>query len=175
MRFNSWLKQVWKNQTNTSEQLIKDKPLWTENDRAPVNIEYKMHLNATELTSNQHLIDSVAKKIIRQDYSKRQYAGKKEKEIMQDKQRVYQYESYRTQHVHLVPNKANRLDVFVEKTYLGKLPQEYTSKTVEFLQSTVVMAFAYIKGGPYKYFDRETQSVKEGIEPFDLNIYIQFS
>jgi hypothetical protein len=174
LMLKSWFGRFLKRITNQSDQLIKDKPLWTEGDRAPVNIEYKMQLNASELTSNQELIDSIVKKLIQQDTSKRQYAGRSDKEFFKHKQRVYQYESYRTQNVKLVPN-ANRFDIYVEGVYIGKLPKEYTKETKHFLQSTVVMAFAYVTGGPYKFYDKKAYRVKQGKEPFDINIYIQFS
>lgn len=175
MRFLTNLHQFWRHYTNQSEHLIKNKSLWTEGERAPINIEYKLHLNASELTSNQQIINSVVKKLITHDSSKRQYAGRSDNELMRYKKQIYQYESYQTQNVKLVPNHAKRLDVYVEDIYLGKLPQEYTKEAVRFLQSAIFMAFAFVKGGPYKYYDEKSEKVKEGSDPYDLNIYFQFS
>lgn len=175
MGFIQRFHQFWNKQSNQPDQFIKDKPLWTDGDHSPVNVEYKMHLSASELTSNQELIDSVVEKIIQQDYSKRQYGGREEKEFSANPSRVYQYETYQTQAVKLVPTSYNHLDVYFEDTFLGKLPQEYTEDTTHFLQSTVFMAFAYVKGGPYKVYDEQTKQIKTGKEPFDINLYIQFS
>lgn len=175
MNLRNWFSRFWKKQSNQSDQLIKDKSLWVEKESTPLNVEYKLHVNASECTDNQQLIDSIVEKIIEHDYSKRQYAGRESKDLLEDQQSIYQYESYRTQEVKLVPNDQNHLDIYVEDTLLGELPHEYTQEAFHYLQSTVVMAFAYVKGGPYKYFDKETDEVKNGKEPFDLNLYIQFS
>lgn len=175
MNLRRWWTTFWKKHSNQSDQFINNKSLWTEKEATPLNVEYKLHITASECTKDQKLIDSVVERLIQEDYSKRQYAGRENINSVQHQQKVYQYESYRTQEVKLVPNKANHLDLYVEETLLGELPQEYTQEALHYLQSTVVMAFAYVKGGPYKYFDTETEEVKKGEEPFDLNLYIQFS
>lgn len=167
--------QFWKRHSNQSDHLIKNKSLWTESERSPINIEYKMLVCASELTSNQQTIDSVVKKLISQDSSKRQYAGRNDTELLKYKKQIYQFESYQTQRVKLVPNHAKRLDVYVEDIYLGKLPQEYTKEAVRFLHSAIFMAFAFVKDGPYKFYDEKSGKVKEGSDPYDLNIYFQFS
>lgn len=175
MRFVNKVKQYWKKQSNQSQQLIKDLPVFKHKTRTPLSIEYKINLCASEITSSQSLIDQITSNMIKKNQTKRKYAGKKDLELMSYNEKVYKYESYSTQEVKLVPSEAERLDVYVDSVFLGKLPKKYTINAVRYLQSTVVMAFAYINGGPYKYYDLETQSIVKKSEPFDISIYIQFS
>lgn len=161
--------------TNESDRLIKTKSLKTHKDNLSLNTQHKICFSASEINSNQAVIDSIVEKVIRKDYSKRIYAGKKDEDIKCCKEKIYQYESYRTKHVKLIPTDSNELEVFVEDIYLGKLPQAYTAEALFYLQSAVVMSFAYISGGPFKQLNPEDNSIDEGFKPYDLNIYIQFS
>ncbi|WP_208559992.1 hypothetical protein [Marinilactibacillus kalidii] len=175
MRFVNNIKKFWKNQSNQSQQLIKDFPLLKDKNSNPLSIEYKVHLTAKEITSSQKIIDTIVSKIIENDSTKRNYAGKSNQQLEIYKKRVYKYESYCTQNVKLVPGKADRLDIYVTDIFLGKLPDQYTKNTLNYLQSTIVANFAYITGGPYKVFDSKTQSLIEKTETYDISLYIQFS
>lgn len=175
MRFVNKIKKIWKIQSNQSQQLIKDFPVFKEKSRIPLSIEYKIYFNASEIISNQEVIDQITANMIKQNKQKRKYAGKKEIELKSYDEKVFKYESYSTQNVKLVPSEADSLDVYIDSIFIGKLPKRYTDDTLYYLQSTVIMAFAYIKGGPYKYYDRETQSVIKESDPFDIGIYVQFS
>lgn len=175
MRFVNKIKKIWKIQSNQSQQLIKDFPVFKEKSRIPLSIEYKIYFNASEIISSQEIIDQITANMIKQNQTKRKYAGKKEIEFKSYDEKVYKYESYSTQNVKLIPSESDRLDVYIDSILIGKLPEKYTNDTIHYLQSTVIMAFAYIKGGPYKYYDRETESVIKKVDPFDIGIYVQFS
>lgn len=175
MRFVNKIKKFWETQSNQSQQLIKDFPVFKEKSRIPLSIEYKIFFNASEIISSQEIIDQITASMIKQNQKKRKYAGKKETELKSYNEKIYKYESYSTQNVKLVPSEVDRLDVYIDSIYIGKLPEKYTNDTIHYLQSTVIMAFAYIKGGPYKYYDRETQSIIKASDPFDISIYFQFS
>ncbi|API89685.1 hypothetical protein BKP56_10635 [Marinilactibacillus sp. 15R] len=175
MGFKDIIKTFWKKQSNQSQQLIKEIPVFKRKNRTPLSIEYKIQINASELTSNQETINQITASMIKHNQIKRNYAGKRDEDLKNYKEKVYKYESYSTKDVKLIPNEANRLDIYLNSIFLGKLPKNYTSNTIHYLQSTVIMAFAYIKGGPYKYFNQKTQSVVKEADPFDISIYIQFS
>lgn len=175
MGFKDIIKTFWKKQSNQSQQLIKEIPVFKRKNRTPLSIEYKIQINASELTSNQETINQITASMIKHNQIKRNYAGKQDEDLKNYNEKVYKYESYSTKDVKLIPNEANRLDIYINSIFLGKLPKNYTSNTIHYLQSTVTMAFAYIKGGPYKYFNKNTQSVVKEVDPFDISIYIQFS
>ncbi|SFK31401.1 hypothetical protein SAMN04488569_102232 [Marinilactibacillus piezotolerans] len=175
MGFKDIIKTFWKKQSNQSQQLIKEIPVFKRKNRTPLSIEYKIQINASELTSNQETINQITASMIKHNQIKRNYAGKQDEDLKNYNEKVYKYESYSTKDVKLIPNEANRLDIYINSIFLGKLPKNYTSNTIHYLQSTVIMAFAYIKGGPYKYFNKNTQSVVKEVDPFDISIYIQFS
>lgn len=175
MGFMNAIKKFWKKQSNQSQQFIKEMPILREKARLPLSIEYKIHLTAKELTSNQDTINTITSKIIENDPNKRKYAGKSAQEFKKSANKIFKYESYRTQNVKIVPSNADRLDIYIDDIFLGKLPNEYTKNTLSYLQSTIVANFAYIKGGPYKYYNGETEQIIKDYEPFDLTIYIQFS
>lgn len=175
MGFKDIIKTFWKKQSNQSQQLIKEIPVFKRKNRTPLSIEYKIQINASELTSNQETIYQITASMIKHNQIKRNYAGKQDEDLKNYNEKVYKYESYSTKDVKLIPNEANRLDIYINSIFLGKLPKNYTSNTIHYLQSTVILAFAYIKGGPYKYFNKNTQSVVKEVDPFDISIYIQFS
>lgn len=143
--------------------------------RYPLSIKYKFRVNAKDMTTDQANIDSIVQNIIRKDYSKRAYAGKTDYDIEAYRSRIYRYESYRTQHLRLLPNKEDQLNVYVDNSLLGSLPQEHQYEASLFLETATYNAFAYVTGGPYKEFSTETNRLEEGSEPFDLTIYVQFS
>lgn len=161
--------------TNESDQLIKNKPIKDKKDGQSLNTQHKISFLASDITNNHTVINSIVDKVIRKDYSKRIYAGKRDEDIKACTEKIYQYESYRTKKVKMVPNDFNELEVFVEDIYLGKLPDHITEEALFYLQSAVVMSFAYISGGPFKQFDPESNTVKKGSEDYDLSLYIQFS
>lgn len=175
MGFKDIIKTFWKKQSNQSQQLIKEIPVFKRKNRTPLSIEYKIQINASELTSNQETINQITASMIKHNQIKRNYAGKQDEDLKNYNEKVYKYESYSTKDVKLIPNEANRLDIYINSIFLGKLTKNYTSNTIHYLQSTVILAFAYIKGGPYKYFNKNTQSVVKEVDPFDISIYIQFS
>lgn len=175
MGFIDSIKNFWKKQSNQSQQLIKDIPVFKKKNRTPLSIEYKIQINASELTSSQDHINRITANMIRHNQIKRNYAGKREEDLRNYNEKVYKYESYSTKNVKLIPNETGRLDVYINSIFLGKLPKNYTSNTIHYLQSTVITAFAFIKGGPYKYFNPKTQTVVQEADPFDISIYIQFS
>lgn len=175
MGFIHSIKKFWKNQSNQSQQLIKEIPAFKRKNRTPLSIEYKIQINASELTSNQDIINQITTNMIKHNQIKRNYAGKREEDLKNYNEKVYKYESYSTKNVKLFPNQSGRLDVYINSIFLGKLPKNYTSNTVHYLQSTVITTFAFIKGGPYKYFNPKTQTVVQEADPFDISIYIQFT
>lgn len=175
MSFYNDVKSYIKNHTTKSDQIIQSKFLKEHKHGKTLSIHYKMHVLASELTSNNEVIESIVKKIIRKDYSKRSFAGKSDSDLATCNKRIYQYESYRTNKVKLVPSKSDRLDIFIEDIYLGELPENYTKDVLHYLQSTVIMSFAYINGGPYKKWNGPAGGLEKGNNPYDLTIYIQFS
>lgn len=169
------VKHFLKKITNESDQLIKTKPLKNHKEGQSLNTQHKISFSASDITNNQTVIDSIVEKVIRKDYSKRIYAGKRDEDIEACKEKIYQYESYRTKKVKLIPNQTNEMEVYVEDIYLGKLPEHHTREALFYLQSAVVMSFAYISGGPFKQFNPNLDSMEKGSEPYDLSVYIQFS
>lgn len=170
-RAKHFLKKI----TNESDQIIKSKPMKNKKDGQSLTTQHKISFLASDVTRNQTVIDSIVEKVIRKDYSKRIYAGKREDDIKACKEKIYQYESFRTKKVKLVPNDLKELEVYVEDIYLGKLPDHSTKEALFYLQSTVVMSFAYISGGPFKYFDADKNVIQRGSEHYDLTVYMQFS
>lgn len=160
---------------NESDQLIKNKIIKDKKDGQSLNTQHKISFLASDISNNQTVIDSIVEKVIRKDYSKRIYAGKRDDDIKACTEKIYQYESYRTKNVKMVPNDFDELEVFVEDIYLGKLPEHITEEALFYLQSTVVMSFAYISGGPFKQFNAERKTVDKGSENFDLSLYMQFT
>lgn len=140
-----------------------------------LSIQFKHFLRAQEISSDQDNIDAITNKIIKKDKTNRYYAGKKDSDIRQVNGNIYKYESFRTQNVNLVPTSEGEFDLYIENIKLGQLTESFSNDVRFYLQNTIFMAFAYVKGGPYKYFDEEKQCIMEDFEPFDLNIYIQFT
>ena len=140
-----------------------------------LTIRCKHHLKAQDISPDQELIDKVVRRVIKKDGANRYYAGKQDNDIKQVNEKIYKYESFRTQKVKLIPLSEEEFDLFIENHNLGQLPKNYSQEVKHYLQTTIVMAFAYVKGGPYKYFDKDSQQIVEEDEPFDLNIYLQFS
>ncbi|PRY82518.1 hypothetical protein [Alkalibacterium olivapovliticus] len=175
MSFYENIKNFIKNNTSRSDQLIQSKSLKENKHGRTLSIQYKLQVFASELTTNQEIIDSIIKKIIKKDNTKRSFAGKSDEELTAYPNKIYRYESYQTNRVKLVPSQSNRLEVFVDNIYLGELPEHYTKNALHYLQSTIIMSFAYINGGPYKQWNDQKKQIEHGIDPYDLTIYIQFS
>ncbi|EXJ24473.1 hypothetical protein ADIAL_0039 [Alkalibacterium sp. AK22] len=175
MSFYESIKTFIKEHASRSSQLIKTKSLKEVRDGHPVTIKHKVQVKASDLTNDQVVIDQVVNKIISKDYSKRSYAGKTDKDLAAYNKKIYRYESYRTKNVKLVPSPSDRLDIYIENTYLGRLPQKDTKQALEHLQSSIFMAFAYVDGGPYRQCPAEIQNAETEKDPYDLHIYIQFS
>ena len=140
-----------------------------------LTIQFKYQLEAQDISSDQELIDNIVKHVIKKDGANRYYAGKQDNDIREVNEKIYKYESFRTQKVKLIPLAEEEFDLYIENHNLGQLPENYSQEIKHYLQTTIVMAFAYIKGGPYKYFDKDSQQIVEQDEPFDLSIYLQFS
>lgn len=175
MSFYEGLKSFIKNHSIKSDQLISSKSLKEQKHKSPLTIKHKLQLAASDISRNQQTIDAIVKKIIKKDYSKRSYGGKTEKELSTYNKKIYQYESYRTNNVKLVPSQDTNLELFVEDIYLGELPDEDTPAALHYLQSTICMSFAYVTGGPYHQFDPSSGQIMHESDPYDLTIFIQFS
>lgn len=173
--FYEKIKTFIKEHASRSNQLIKTKSLKDVKDGHPLTIKHKLQIKASDLTSEQPIIDQVVHKIISKDYSKRRYAGKTSKDMAAYDKKIYRYESYRTKNVKLVPSPSDRLDIYIEDTYLGRLPQKDTNEALQHLQSSIFMAFAYIDGGPYRQCPSAPEDIDTDADPYDLHIYIQFS
>lgn len=160
---------------NRSDYLLKLNTSSRKIDARPLTIKHKFRLNAKDITTDQSSINDIVKIIIKKDYSKRSYAGKNDKDIQPHHGKIYRYESYRTQNVEMVHRPEKTFGVYVAGKFLGNLPDKYYSEMVHHLESTVMMSFAYVTGGPYKEFNPSINQVSEGFEPFDLTLYVQFA
>lgn len=167
------LKYFIKNHSKQSTEFLGAKTV--KQSSHVLSIQSKHYLQASELTSNQETIDTITRTIIKKDKTHRYYIGKQDDSIRDTMRAIYKYESLCTHSVNIVPTSEGDFDLYIEGIRLGQIPEEFTLDIRHYLQTTILMAFAYVKGGPYKYFDQETQSVREKDEPFDLSIYIQFS
>ena len=175
MSFYEKIKNLIKRHSITSDQLIPSRSLKEQKHKYPLTIKHKLQIPASDVTNNQQTIDAIVKKIIKKDYSKRSYCGKTEKELSTYNKKIYQYESYRTNNVKLVPAQDTNLELFVEDIYLGELPYEETQAALHYLQSTIFMSFAYVTGGPYHQCDPSSGQMMHDSDPYDLTIFIQFS
>ena len=173
MRLYDQLKLFIKNHSNQSTEFVGAKTVKQSNH--VLSIQSKHYLQASELTSDQETIDKIVETIIKKDKTHRYYTGKKDNNINEASHEIYKYESLSTHNVTIVPNDEGLFDLYVEGFRLGHVPERFTVDIRHYLQTTILMAFAYVKGGPYKYYDPDTQRVIEKNEPFDLSIYIQFS
>lgn len=173
MGFYEKLKFFIKRHATNSNEFIGAKT--ARNSSRTISIQFKHYFRAQEIASEQETIDTVAKRIMKKDKADRYYAGKKDDDIKDVKEKIYKYESFRTQNVNLVPRSDGEFDLYIENIDLGQLPYTFSKEVRFYLQTTIFTSFAYIKGGPYKYYDREKQQIVEEFEPFDLSIYIQFS
>ncbi|SFC57680.1 hypothetical protein SAMN04488102_11131 [Alkalibacterium subtropicum] len=140
-----------------------------------LSIQSKHYLQASELTADQETINKIVKGMIKKDRTHRYYIGKKDISIKEGNKEIYKYESLCTHNVTLIPTSEGNFDLYIEGVLLGQIPEKFNLDVKHYLQTTILMAFAYIKGGPYKYYDAASQRVREEDEPFDLSIYIQFS
>lgn len=173
MGFYEKLKFFIKKHATNSTEFLSTKTI--KNSSRTISIQFKHYFRAQELTSSQSTIDMIAKRIIKKDSANRYYAGKRDTDIMEVNERIYKYESFRTQNVNLVPTTDGEFDLYIENINLGRLPENFSQDVRFYLQTTIFMAFTYIKGGAYKYFDPVTQRIVENEDPYDLSIYIQFS
>lgn len=173
MSFYDRLKYFVKNHSTQSIDFLGAKTV--KQSSHVLSIQSKHYLQASELTSNQETIDKIVNGIIKKDRAHRYYIGKKDNNIKEVNKEIYKYESFCTHNVNIVPTSEGNFDLYIEGVHLGQIPERFNIDVRHYLQTTILMAFAYVKGGPYKYFDSETQSVQEKDEPFDLSIYIQFS
>ncbi|MER2064656.1 MAG: hypothetical protein ABS873_08375 [Alkalibacterium sp.] len=173
MSFYDRLKYFIKNHSRQSTEFLGAKAV--RPSRQALSIQSKHYFQASELTSDQEMIDKIVKKIIRKDKSHRYYIGKQDDNIRLEDQEIYKYESLCSYDINIVPTAGGNLDLYVEGIRLVQIPESSTSDIRHYLQTTIMLAFAYIKGGPYKYCDLDTHEVREEVEPFDLSIYIQFS
>lgn len=175
MSFYENVKSFIKRNTKRSDQLIQTKSLKDHKNGKTLSIQYKMQIFASELNVDHKVIESIVDKVIKKDYSKRKFAGKSDADMTTYPEKIYLYESYRTNKVNLVPSQDGRLELFIENIYLGELPDYYTKDALHYLQSTIIMPFAYITGGPYKKWNSTADEIETGNDPYDLTIYIQFS
>lgn len=175
MNFYEGLKSFIKTHSIKSDQLISSKSLKEQKYKYPLTIKHKIQLAASDVSKNQQTIDAIVDKIIKKDYSKRSYGGKTAQELSTYNKKIYQYESYRTNNVKLVPTQDDYLELFVEDIYLGELPEKETKSALHYLQSTILMSFAYVTGGPYNQYDPASGQMIHDSDPYDLTIFIQFS
>ncbi|MFO8068830.1 MAG: hypothetical protein R6U02_02440 [Alkalibacterium sp.] len=119
-----------------------------------ISIQYKHFFQAQEISPNQETIDTITKCIIKKDITNRYYAGKQDKDIMEVDGKIYEYESFQTKNINLVPTSDGEFELYIENTNLGRLPETFSKDVKDYLQTTIFMAFAYIKGGPSKHYDR---------------------
>ncbi|GEK90579.1 hypothetical protein [Alkalibacterium kapii] len=174
MSFFNRLKYLVKNQSAYSSDFVGASTL--KKARNILTIQNKHLFSASDMSAYQKTIDLIVKKIIKRDRSHRYYIGKKNENIEAAKRTIYKYESFCTSNIKVTPNTKNGFDLYVENIYLGQVPKELNPDMRHYLQTSMMTAFAYIKGGPYKYYNEEQHVViEEEKEPFDLSIYIQFS
>lgn len=173
MSFYDRLKYFVKNHSTQSIDFLGMNTVKRSSD--VLSIQSKHYLQASELTADQETIDKIVKVIIKKDRTHRYYIGKKDNNIKEVNKEIYKYESLCTHNVTITPTSEGNFDLYLEGISLGQIPEKFNPDVRHYLQTTILMAFAYVKGGPYKYYDTESQRVQEKNEPFDLSIYIQFS
>lgn len=134
----------------------------TDSDVQEVKVETKWL--ASEVTADQEQIDRIAQAIIEEDPFKQEY-GKQ----LPDSKRTYKYTEVTTVNVDVRSEKGYVL--FIEGQKLGQLTEEQVKEIAPYFGISLLTAYVYVIGGPYK--EEGSQDEKE--EPYDLEIYIQFT
>lgn len=173
MRLYDQLKYFIKQHSTYSNDLVGANAV--KKNSTILNIQNKFNFSASDMCSNQETINTIVKQIIKKDKSRRYYIGKKNENIKKVNRKVYRYECFFTRKIRIVPNAKNSFDFYIENIHLGQIPEDLNIDIKNHLETGIMTTFAYINGGPYKYYDKNSQSVCEEDEAFDLNIYIQFS
>lgn len=162
-----------KNQTPKPSDDIKESGIDSTEDSEAV-IHYETELNAREITSDPKLIRQVVEKMVAEDPFKNYYSAATA-ETFPRSPRLYEYGNITTMNVDVAPDTHNNLQLSIEGTALGALPPEKAQEIEPYREKYVLTAYAFVTGGRYKEIAPDTHEIHEGTEPYDVNIFIQFT
>ena len=137
-------------------------------------IQYETKIPAKKITSSQEVIEMIVSKMIKEDPFKNFYTGKKDAYFTPMSKRVYKCDAITTVNVNLVPQNET-FTVSVEGISIGTLPESMSGKLGEYYDKFMLTAYAYVVGGYYKEYDTTKEEVIEAFEPYDIDIYVQFT
>ncbi|WP_225744782.1 hypothetical protein [Marinilactibacillus sp. Marseille-P9653] len=137
-------------------------------------IQYETKIPAKKITSSQEVIEMIVSKMVKEDPFKNFYTGKKDAYFTPMSKRVYKYDAITTVNVDLVPQN-DTFTVSLEGISIGTLPESISGKLSEYYDQFLLTAYAYVVGGYYKEYDTTEEKIIEVFEPYDIDIYVQFT
>ncbi|MFC6464232.1 hypothetical protein ACFP65_04320 [Marinilactibacillus sp. GCM10026970] len=137
-------------------------------------IQFETKISAKKITSSQEVIEMIVAKMVKEDPFKNFYTGKKNSDFTPLSKRVYKYDAITTINVNLVP-QSETFTVSVEGISIGTIPESISGKLSEYYDQFMLTAYAYVVGGYYKEYDTTKEKVVEAFEPYDIDIYVQFT
>jgi len=152
-----------------------DQSVQNDNEQQEETIKYKTKLTAREITTNPKTIQEIVDKMVTEDPFKNYYDGKTDAHFGPSSNRAYEYEVITTMNVDLVAEGKNNLQIYIEGTLLGDIPQKKAREINQYREKDILTAYVFVTGGRYKEYSEETNDVQEGTAPYGLDIFIQFT
>lgn len=162
-----------KKQTPKPSDRIKEAAVDSNEDSGPT-ILYETELSARDLTKDLRLIQQVVDKMVAEDPFKHYYSAETPGTSPRSP-RLYEYGSITTMNVDLAPGAHTNLQVSIEGILLGALPSEKAQEIEPYREKHVLTAYAFVTGGRYKEITPDTHEIQEGMEPYDVKLFLQFT
>lgn len=138
-------------------------------------IQYKTKITGKSITNQPDLIKKIVLKMVEEDPFKNFYGGKTDESFTLASGRVYKYAEISTMNVGLLAEKDSGLKILIEGIELGVLPENIATEMKPYYHKSTLTAYAFIRGGFFKEYSAETQSVSESYIPYDLDIFLQYN
>lgn len=138
-------------------------------EAAEGKIQYERKLSAREVTADARVIQAIVEKMVAEDPFQNFYQGQSDDQIVR---RVYEYEEITTMNVGMAAEGKN-WHLSIEGILLGAIPPAIVEELGPFQGKHVLTAYAYVTGGRYKEYAQG--EVREGRDPYDLAIYLQYA
>lgn len=138
-------------------------------------IQYKIKLYGKRMTDQPELIKKVVMKMVEEDPFKNFYGGKTDEDFTVASRRVYKYSEISTMNVGILGDDVSGFKVLVEGIELGTVSTKVAAEMKPYHRKSTLTAYAFVTGGFFKEYLAETQEVKEGYVPYDLDIFLQYN
>ena len=133
-------------------------------------VQFEASWRASDLTSDNVLIEKVVDKIVAEDPFQKFYQGMSDADFGIGSKRVFEYTDITTMNVTIDGTK-----LIVEGIVLGTIPEKQLAEIKPYQDKYLLTAYVYVTGGRYKEYDSEVQTVVEGSMAYNLDIFLQYT